>query len=199
MYLGLIGKNDFSCSKPNLTVKIRRSHARHGPVVVHGLVDLRDVKPVVTHELVYHGYRRRYVTTTAEATAAAAPAATATAADAHETHADVVQTPSAAHNEIVLQHQPKPGRQRPQTAGAKDRSVQTGVTGNRRCPPATSRRVFINACACLRLMPEHRTTTVKVVGTGRVTRRDPLGPVEPFHRKRPFYSQNRDAAHFGSG
>lgn len=92
-----------------------RSHASHRPVIIDGIADVRDVKLVLAHELVDDGPRRHV--------------AAATAADAHQAHAHVVQTPPAAHNEVVLQHQPKPGRQRPETAGAKDRPIQTSVTG----------------------------------------------------------------------
>lgn len=92
-----------------------RSHASHRTVFVDGIVDVRDVQFVFADKLFDHGHRRHVAATAA--------------ADAHEAYANVVQTPPAAHNEVVLQHQPKPRRQRPKTAGAKDWLVQTSITG----------------------------------------------------------------------
>jgi len=101
-----------------------RSHAGHRPIFFDGIADLRNVQLVLAHKLFDDGNDRWHV-------------AAATSANADEAHANVVQTPSAAYNEIVLQHQPKPRRQGLETAGSKDWTVQTSVTGK------TARRIML--------------------------------------------------------
>lgn len=92
------------------------SHASHRPIFFDGIADLRNVQPVLTNKLLDDGHHRWHVTA-------------ATSTSTNEAHADVIQTPPAAYNEVVLQHQPKPRRQGLETAGSKDRTVQTSVTG----------------------------------------------------------------------
>lgn len=92
------------------------SHAGHRPIFFDGIADLRNVQLVLPHKLFDDGHDRRHV-------------AAATSANADEAHANVVQTPPAAYNEVVLQHQPKPRCQGLETAGSKDWTVQTSATG----------------------------------------------------------------------
>jgi hypothetical protein len=94
-----------------------RSHASHRPILIDGIIDLRNVQLVVAHKLFDDGRHYRWHVTAA------------TSANTDETHANVIQTPPAAYNEVVLQHQPKPRRQGLETAGSKDWTVQTSVTG----------------------------------------------------------------------
>lgn len=54
--------------------------------------------------------------------------------DAHpelpdQADADLVQAPPAADDEVVLCHQPEPGRQGPQAAGPEDGPLEAGAAG----------------------------------------------------------------------
>lgn len=46
-----------------------------------------------------------------------------------QAHENVLQAPPASHHEVLLCHQPQPGRKGPQAAGAEDWPHQAGPTG----------------------------------------------------------------------